>query len=103
MSESTLPAELGIFYPRWIVSAFPKRELAEQVRTDLFAGGYDEEDCKLVTAEQVVPSAEGQLESAGWLARLGKRDEMVQCTWTRLSKEAFFWSYSRLRTKRRNV
>jgi hypothetical protein len=79
MSESTLPTEFGIFYPTgWIVAAFPQQESAEQVRRDLFAGGYDEGDCKLVSGQQVVPSAQGQLDDAGWLARLGKADEYVQ-------------------------
>jgi hypothetical protein len=79
MSESKLPTDFGIFYPTgWMVAAFPERESAERVRRDLLTGGYDEEDCRLVTAEQVIPAAQEQLEDAGWLARLGKADEYLQ-------------------------
>lgn len=79
MSQSALPTEFGIFYPTgWIVVAFPEKNSAEQVRRDLFSGGYTEEDCKLAMADQVIPTAQGQLDDAGWLGRLGRADEMVQ-------------------------
>ena len=78
MSESKLPTEFGIFYPTgWVVVAFQDMQSAEQVRGDLFSGGYDEEECRLVRCDQVIPSAREQLDDAGWLARLGKADEMV--------------------------
>jgi hypothetical protein len=78
MSESKLPTEFGIFYPTgWMVVAFQDIPGAEQVRRDLFSGGYDEEECKLVRCDQVIPSAREQLEDAGWLGRLGKADEML--------------------------
>jgi hypothetical protein len=79
MSESRLPTDFGLFYPTgWIVAAFPSMQSAGQVQRDLLMGGYNEEDCKLVRCDEVVPVAEGQLENAGWLARLGKTDELVQ-------------------------
>jgi hypothetical protein len=79
MSESKLPTDFGIFYPTgWIVAAFPKKEFAEQVQRDLLTGGYDEADCKVVGCDQVIPAAQDQLEEAGWLARLGKSDEMLR-------------------------
>jgi hypothetical protein len=78
MSESKLPTEFGIFYPTgWIVAAFPEKESAEQVRGDLLSGGYDEDDCRLVRCDEVIPTAEGQLGDADWLSRLGKADEML--------------------------
>jgi hypothetical protein len=41
--------DFGMFYPRgYLVAAFRRQEDAEQVRRDLLAGGYDEEDCVLV-------------------------------------------------------
>ena len=78
MSQPQLPTSFGIFYPTgWSVVAFPSRESAEQVRRDLLTGGYDEADCKLVRCDEVIPTAEAQLSDAGWLAQLGKADEMV--------------------------
>ena len=78
MSNANLPTSFGIFYPTgWTVVAFPTEAAAEQVRRDLLTGGYNEEDCKLVPCHQVIPSAEAQLKDAGWLAQLGKSDDMV--------------------------
>jgi len=48
------------------------------VQGDLLSGGYDEDDCKLLAASQVLPAATDQLEDSGCLARLGMADEMVQ-------------------------
>jgi hypothetical protein len=53
-------------------------EAATKVRSDLFSGGYDEADCRLVTGEQVVPAAREQLGEAVWLARLRKSDEFIK-------------------------
>jgi len=78
MDNSKLPTQFGIFYPTgWIVAAFDDELSAKQVQRDLFTGGYDAEDCRLVTGEEIVPLARGQLEDADWLSRLGKADEMV--------------------------
>jgi hypothetical protein len=78
MSESDFPTSFGIFYPTgWIVVAFPKREYAEQVRHDVLTGGYDEADCKLVRSDEVIPSAQAQLDDSGWLGKLGMADEMI--------------------------
>jgi hypothetical protein len=79
MTESKLPTEFGIFYPTgWTVVAFKDKASAERVQRDLSTGGYDPEDCMLVTAKDVIPAAQEQLEGADWLARLGKADEMVE-------------------------
>ena len=79
MTESKLPTEFGIFYPTgWIVVAFPETRSAEQVRSDLLTGGYDEEECRLVRSDEVIPAARHQLDDSSWLGRLGKADEMLQ-------------------------
>jgi hypothetical protein len=71
--------DFGMFYPRGhLVVALPRREDAERVRRDLLAGGYDDEDCILVPAEQVAESARRNLEDhQGPLSRLGRSDEAV--------------------------
>ena len=51
---------------------------SERVQRDLFAGGYDAEDVMQFNAGDVIPQAQGQLDNADWLARLGRADEMVQ-------------------------
>jgi hypothetical protein len=79
MNEGKLPTQFGIFYPTgWIVVALDDKTNAERVQRDLFAGGYDAQDCMLVGASEVIPSAQGQLENSDWLGRLGKADEMVE-------------------------
>jgi hypothetical protein len=79
MDRANLPTEFGIFYPTgWIVLAFKDKAQAERVQRDLFAGGYDAQDCMLFDSSDVIPSAREQLENADWLARLGRADEMVQ-------------------------
>jgi hypothetical protein len=72
--------DFGMFYPRGhIVAAFPKRPDAERVQRDLFAGGYDPNDCLLFSAEEVSRNAKQNLEqNTGFLARLGKSDEAVR-------------------------
>ena len=78
MSQAELSKSFGIFYPTgWMVIAFASRESAEQVRRDLLTGGYAEADCRLVRSDEVIPSAQAQLDSSGWLAKLGMADEMV--------------------------
>jgi hypothetical protein len=71
--------DFGMFYPRgYLVAAFRRREDAERVRRDLLAGGYDEEDCLLVRAEEVADSARRNLaDQQGPLSRLGRSDEAV--------------------------
>jgi hypothetical protein len=61
-----------------MVLAFQDKASAERVQRDLFAGGYDADDAMLFDASDVIPSAQGQLENADWLGRLGRADEMVQ-------------------------
>ena len=61
-----------------MVAAFPEKAAAEQVQRDFYSGGYEATDCKLVTADQVIPVAQDQLQDAGWLARLGKADELLE-------------------------
>jgi hypothetical protein len=79
MPVSKLPTEFGIFYPTgWTVVAFPRVESAEQVQRDLLTGGYDEQECKLVRSDELVPLAQGHLAGADWLSRLGKADEMLE-------------------------
>ena len=76
--SAELHRSFGIFYPTgWIVAAFPEHAFAERVQGDLFTGGYDETDCKLVGSNEVIPSAQTQLDSSGWLAKLGMADEMI--------------------------
>ncbi|MPZ47558.1 MAG: hypothetical protein GEV05_30210 [Betaproteobacteria bacterium] len=78
MDESDLHTSFGIFYPTgWIVVAFPERAFAEQVQRDVFTGGYDEADCKLIRGDEVIPSVQAQLDGSGWLAKLGMADEMI--------------------------
>lgn len=71
--------DFGMFYPRGhLVVAVPRREDAERVRRDLLAGGYDEEDCVLFSAEQVADNARRNLEdNRSPLSRLGRSDEAV--------------------------
>jgi len=76
------PSEMtsfGIFYPRgYLVVAVPGEQDAKQVRQDLLTGGYEADDCVLVSAEEVAHGAERNLEGhTGLLARLGKSDEAV--------------------------
>jgi hypothetical protein len=79
MDQPKLPTEFGIFYPTgWMVVAFKDKSDADRVQRDLRAGGYEAEDCMLLSADDVIPAAKGQLENADWLARLGKADEMVE-------------------------
>ena len=79
MSASKLPTEFGIFYPTgWVVIAFPEIGSADRVRSDLLIGGYDDEECRLIRGDEVIPSAEGQLHHANWFGTLGKADEALQ-------------------------
>lgn len=74
---ASLPTQFGIFYPTgYIVAAFANRQDAERVRQDLITGGYDPKDCVLYTGEEFASIAQRHLESAGWLAQLGKADEL---------------------------
>ena len=53
MDESDLHTSFGIFHPTgWIVVAFPERAFAEQVQRDVFTGGYDKADCKLIRSDE---------------------------------------------------
>ncbi len=71
--------QFGVFYPRgYIVAAFRSREGAERVRRDLITGGYDEQDCVLVTCEEARSGAVESLSNTGFLATLGKSDEAVR-------------------------
>jgi hypothetical protein len=72
--------DFGVFYPRGhLVAAFPRREDAERVRQDLLTGGYDEDDCVLISGPDVARTARQNLEqNTGILARLGKSDEAVK-------------------------
>lgn len=72
--------DFGIYYPRgYLLVAFRRREDAERVRQDLLTGGYDPDDVRLFTAEEVARGAERSLEkNKGMLARLGRSDEAVQ-------------------------
>ena len=79
MSRPQLPTEFGIFYPTgWIVIAFEDKAAAERVQRDLFAGGYEAEDCMLFEAGDVISSAKAQLKHSDWLSRLGRADDMVK-------------------------
>jgi hypothetical protein len=81
-SEGRNPLEMtqfGVFYPRgYIVAALGSRGDAERVRRDLLAGGYDDQDCVLVTSEEVKEEAGASLSNIGFLATLGKIDEAVR-------------------------
>lgn len=81
-TEGRNPLEMtqfGMFYPRgYIVAAFGSREDAERVRRDLAAGGYDEQDCLLLTCEEVREQASESLSHGGFLATLGRSDEAVR-------------------------
>lgn len=71
--------QFGVFYPRgYIVAAFGSREDAERVRRELLTGGYDEQDCALLTSEEVKETAGESLSNTGFLATLGKSDEAVR-------------------------
>lgn len=73
-------ADFGIFYPMGhIVVAFPAYDDAARVQQDLMTGGYDREDAAVYRCDEVVKASEQNLENhTGWLARLGKSDEMVK-------------------------
>lgn len=75
-----LGKSFGIFYPvGYLVAAFPLHADARLVQQDLLAGGYEEEDCALYTAEEVEEAAERNLAGqTGFLARLGWSDIAVQ-------------------------
>jgi len=50
--------DFGVFYPRGhLVAAFSRREDAEHVRRDLLTGGYDEDDCVLISGPYVARTA----------------------------------------------
>ena len=70
----------GLFYPvGYLVAAFPGREQAERVRSDLLTGGYDEADCRLYTCAEVAEAASRNLsEHRGFLATLAWSDEALK-------------------------
>ncbi|HUG76101.1 MAG TPA: hypothetical protein VML57_01300, partial [Burkholderiales bacterium] len=80
MNPQEPKTDFGIFYPMGhIVVAFPSYEDAVRVQKDLLTGGYEREDCALYRSEQVAAASKENLEDhTGWLARLGKSDEMVR-------------------------
>ena len=81
-TEERNPLEMtqfGMFYPRgYIVAAFGSREDAERVRRDLKAGGYEDQDCLLLTCAEVREGAGESLAHGGFLATLGRSDEAVR-------------------------
>lgn len=72
--------EFGVYYPRgYLVVAFRRREDAERVRQDLLTGGYDAQDLRLFTGDEVARSAALDLErNSGILARVGRSAESVK-------------------------
>lgn len=81
--DSPNPTEMtqfGIFYPvGYIVVGFPNRGDAQQVQRDLMTGGYDQDDCRLYSADEVADTAAHNLAAnTGFLARLGWSDDAVQ-------------------------
>ena len=79
-SHVVKPTDFGILYPvGYIVAGFLKFEDAVCVRKDLMTGGYESADCVLQTGAEVSAMASTNLaEHTGWLARLGKSDEILQ-------------------------
>lgn len=79
-AQPTPQTDFGIFYPQGhIVVAFPSHDDAVRVQKDLITGGYDREDCAVYRSGEVAKASEQNLENhTGWLARLGKSDEMVK-------------------------
>lgn len=72
--------QFGIFYPvGYIVVGFAAAGDAQQVQRDLMTGGYDQDDCRLYSADEVADAAARNLEdNTGFLALLGSSDEAVQ-------------------------
>ena len=77
--ESSVETSFGIFYPvGYLVAGFPESDHAEQVRRDLLTGGYDAKDCVLYGAAEVADATQRNLdENTGFLATLGRSDEIV--------------------------
>ena len=84
--------DYGIFYPvGYIVAGFPERAQAEQVRRDLFSGGYDPQDCVMYSAGEVEDATRKNLEqNTGFLARLGTSDDAVRAHLEAAKKGATF-------------
>ncbi|MDB5900820.1 MAG: uncharacterized protein JWP41_4422 [Ramlibacter sp.] len=79
-TQQPIETSFGIFYPvGYIVAGFPEPAQAEQVRRDLLTGGYDAKDCVFHGAAQVADATQRNLEEhTGFLATLGRNDEMVR-------------------------
>ena len=82
----------GIFYPvGYLVAAFPEEAQAQQVRSDLLRGGYEEADCVLYRAGEVVDAAKQNLDRHdSWLSRLGSSDDAVRVHLASARKGASF-------------
>ncbi|MEO7985983.1 MAG: hypothetical protein ABI766_05585 [Gemmatimonadales bacterium] len=60
--KAQAPRQFGIFYPRgYVVIAFEKQAEADQMRRLLIDGGYDENDIKSLSSEQVLQGASDDL------------------------------------------
>lgn len=70
----------GMFYPvGYIVAAFPNEETARAVQTALASGGMAAAACRLLSSTDYEKMARKELaQNTGFLATLGKTDEVVQ-------------------------
>jgi hypothetical protein len=74
-----LLTDFGVFYPTgYIVAAFEREEDAQQVRQDLMTGGYHPCECQIASAEFVAETAQHNIDSTGFLARLGASIKFVE-------------------------
>lgn len=70
----------GMFYPTGsIVVAFPGEDQAKAAQQALAQGGVPAEDCRLIEGRTYASMARKELaENTGFLARLGKTDDIVR-------------------------
>lgn len=70
----------GMFYPTgYIVAAFPGEDQAKAAQKALQQGGVSAEDCRLIEGGTYASMARKELaENTGFLARLGKSDDIVR-------------------------
>jgi hypothetical protein len=78
-SGNPLLTEFGAFYPiNHILVAFEKEEDAQKVREDLMVGGYDSSECETAPCNWVGDAAQSNLDSLGFMARIGASAEYVK-------------------------
>ena len=71
-------SDFGAFYPTGsVVVAFPDTDSAQNVRSALLEGGYEENDCQYFPADTMERRTKNNLEHVGFLASLGQSEKMI--------------------------